>query len=426
MLRLVFRKAGSLLAPSADMKEGIPVGPLRLRIVDQRNKASAVECELLRDGGAGEFGKRRKDVVVSSQTVHIDAGLDLAGQSEEEGDSRSAFVCSCLVAFHTGVVWQERVAAIVAHENEQGIIRQAPLVQLVHQEAHVFIDIGDHAKVCGCVFWVLVLIHRLVLPIDNPWAVWRVCRNVGKERLVLVIAALHPAQRLPEEDVCAVSGRFDERVVVLDDWIEVLGARSIGLAARIAHPDSASAMDESLIKSAVVGLVFVFITKVPLPKDAGGITGILQDFRDGRCLECHTISFENRMGDTILERSAAGDQRGTAGRAGGAGVKVGKACGLGVQFVQIWSLQEGVPVTAEIPISLVVRHDQNNVRPVCSDQVRWCHIRRCRNSKCRDSLGKIAAVYGTSIHCGSLTERIPEPRNAVQAAFTCPKRHLPK
>ena len=135
-------------------------------------------------------------------------------------------------------------------------------------------------------------------------AVWRVCRNVAKEGLVL--AALYPAQRLPEEDVCAVSGRLDERVVVLDDWIEVIGTRSIGLAAWIAHPDSASTMDERLIKSAVVGLVLVLITKVPFPKDAGGITGLLQDFRDGRCLECHTLSLENRMGDTILERGAAG------------------------------------------------------------------------------------------------------------------------
>ena len=42
-------------------------------------------------------------------------------------------------------------------------------------------------------------------------------------------------------------------------------------------------------------------------------------------------------------------------------MKVGKACGLGVQFVQIRSLQEGVPVTAEIPISLVVGHDQDDV-----------------------------------------------------------------
>ncbi len=52
-----------------------------------------------------------------------------------------------------------------------------------------------------------------------------------------------------------------------------------------------------------------------------------------------------------------------------------------VQFVQMWGLEPGVSMTPQVPVALIVRHDENDVGFVRSSRMGRCNARnRKQNS----------------------------------------------
>ena len=72
-----------------------------------------------------------------------------------------------------------------------------------------------------------------------------------------------------------------------------------------------------------------------------------------------------------LARKANATQRplsrdGVSWGAGCAGMKIGEACALGVKLVQVRSLEVRMAMTTEIAVTLVICHNQDDVRSVRS------------------------------------------------------------
>jgi hypothetical protein len=122
---------------------------------------------------------------------------------------------------------------------------------------------------------------------------------------------------LIEENVGAVTRRFDKPPVVKDVRIGVLIARRISATAIIGLADSSSAVDEELVESAAVRTIGLLITEVPFPENAGRVARIAK--RLGQChgVRSEPLSFEDGVGDAIEEFMAAGHQGRSSRRAGG-------------------------------------------------------------------------------------------------------------
>ena len=104
-----------------------------------------------------------------------------------------------------------------------------------------------------------------------------------------------------EEYVRAVSLGLYEAAIALDDRIKVAGAGCIALRARVHLTDTTRAMNESFVKATIARLVCVFVTEMPLAEDPGCVARGFEYLRDGRCLECHSITLQDGVRDPVFE-----------------------------------------------------------------------------------------------------------------------------
>ena len=134
-----------------------------------------------------------------------------------------------------------------------------------------------------------------------------------------------------------------------------LDAETEGLA------DSSGPVDEGFIESTLVGLIGVFVPKMPLPEDSGGIACRLEDLRKDGSLKGHAFTFEDGMGDPVLKRVPTCHDGGPGGGAGWADKKAGKAHALVIEGIEVRGLDPGMSVPAHRAVSLVVGDDQDDV-----------------------------------------------------------------
>src|SRR4051794_4504900 len=106
--------------------------------------------------------------------------------------------------------------------------------------------------------------------------------------------------------------------------------------------------------------------EVPLAHTAGRITGVLQDTGDGRLAVAQFVSFTciECAGHPALAPWITAGQKAEAGRRTGTGrcVRVGKPPPLAREPVAIRCADFRRPVTAQVAVTHVVRHDEDNVR----------------------------------------------------------------
>ena len=100
----------------------------------------------------------------------------------------------------------------------------------------------------------------------------------------------------------------------------------------------------------MVGLV----AKVPFAEDAGGVPSRPEYLGKGSGRERQALAFEDGMGDAIAEFVTAGHQCRARGRARWTDVEVGESNALAVKPVQVRCPQNGISVTGQIAITLVV------------------------------------------------------------------------
>ena len=123
-------------------------------------------------------------------------------------------------------------------------------------------------------------------------------------------------------------------------------------------------MDEDFIKAALVRLILGFVAEVPLPEDAGAITGLLQLLGQRGGSQSHPLTFQDGVGDAVLELMASGQQSAARRSAGRRDLEIDETDALAAELVQVRGLEDRVTVGADIAVTLVVRKDEKDVGPV--------------------------------------------------------------
>ncbi len=162
---LVFVRLGAG-GPASLLGKQVAVGPLDLGIAEKGEETTAADL-VSRAGGGGKRGEGGKEIDVGDDVRDVAARFEGAFPAEEEGDADAAFIGASFEAFLSGVEHHHGLAvlgfsqrllgasgtssghAVVGHKDEDGVFFEAPLGEFVHETAHIFVDIFDHAIEAG-------------------------------------------------------------------------------------------------------------------------------------------------------------------------------------------------------------------------------------------------------------------------------------
>ena len=136
------------VAPAADMREKGAVRPFLGGTAEQRQEAAAFDLrkDFRRDFGAGELRHGAEHVHVGGQLPDL-GGLETSLQAPEGDRAGAAQERRALAGAHAGVEdLGAGGAAVVVHEDDQGVLRDAQLIETGQQAPDVLVDVMDHAE----------------------------------------------------------------------------------------------------------------------------------------------------------------------------------------------------------------------------------------------------------------------------------------
>src|SRR5207244_3593164 len=105
------------------------IQPICGRSFQEGHKTTSIKFDRRRNFRADKFGKRWKDINMCSHGRAIMASLEQHRPTPEGGHARAALPRSGFLSMHTRVInLHARRAAIVGHEDDEGISVNSPLV----------------------------------------------------------------------------------------------------------------------------------------------------------------------------------------------------------------------------------------------------------------------------------------------------------
>ncbi|MEY5016512.1 MAG: hypothetical protein RIS92_2870 [Verrucomicrobiota bacterium] len=231
--------------------------------------------------GGADFGERWEEVEVSGERGTVGWGDGTGPAPERVGACAADPGCSFGSA-HVGV---EDAGAgrspVIVHEDDEGIFADSPFVEFAEDAPDVFVDVMDHSEEALCVVGeFFVRVDCFILWSSVIRAVGSVGWDVSKKWFSCVVLGFDPARGLGVKNVGAVALCFFKGSVVEDGGVEVGVCGGVAAGAWVDLPDSATAVDKHFAKSALVGLVGWFVSEVPFPEDAGGISCMAENFRE--------------------------------------------------------------------------------------------------------------------------------------------------
>ena len=197
-----------------------------------------------------------------------------------------------LLAPHPGIeILRPKQAAVVRFENQNGVFRQALVIEELHQLAHVPVDVADHPQVkAEPIFETTVQMielgigenfgNRLAVLILRPErTMGSVGREVTHKWFFLFGRLRNETLGLVEEDVGAIALELFFLPVVNVDVVEVI-VPPVGGNRR----DGGGRVPDAFLKSTVLRAVRIVSPEVPFPKYPGRITRVRKVIGHGRVL----------------------------------------------------------------------------------------------------------------------------------------------
>lgn len=251
---------------------------------------------------------------------------------------------------------------VVVHKDDEGIVGNSPFVDLVQQCSDVLIDVVDHPEeVLELGIKTVLGVKCCVLAAGNVGIVRCIGSDPAKEGL-LASLLVHPLRCLTKEDIGAIAVRLHEPSVMENERIEVLVSRSVPTTAGITLSDTTTPMDEDFFKTSAVRSIRFFVPKMPLAKNSGRVTGVLQDLCKRNRTERHSFSLENRVCDSIQELMPTGHQRGSGRCTGWRDKELGQRPAFTFQSVEVRSSKGWIPMRRQVTITLIVGQHDDDVR----------------------------------------------------------------
>ena len=364
--------------PAGGLGEKVAVFPWNFWVFEERDEVAAfnlVGGEIFDSGDGGEGGEH---VNVGGDFFDFVAWFEDAVPTDEEGDPDASFVGGTFVAFHAGVEGQHGFAvfagadfafsgagsrhSVVGEKDKNCVFKEVPFVELLHESAHIFIDVFDHAVETGVFSGEAEVGEAFgVFGWSDEGAVGSVGGDVGEEGVLCFLLFFDPTKGGGEKDIGAEAFGFYEGAVVEDGGVKVLVAGCIGAGAGIRLPDATSSVSEGFVEAALVRSIGLFVAQVPFAEDTAFVASFGEDLREDGGVEGHAFTFKNGMCNSIFEGMAASHESSAGWGAGRADKEAVEADAGVVEFVQIGGLYPVVSVSSNGSMSLIVGYDEDDV-----------------------------------------------------------------
>jgi len=336
------------------------IGPILGVAMQEGHKAAAVLGQRLWHGYVAHVEDRGEEIDVGGDLGDSGSGVDMVRPADEEGDADTAFVDLCFPAPHATVVAMlprsfgsgcGHVWAVVAGEDDNGVVRQFQVVERGEDSCQVVVDVFDHGvDAGGSVVETTVGVLGEVLLGHLVGMVGGVVGQVAEEGSVVVV--LDEGECGVGEDVGDVAFGLDRFAVLFDGSVEVV------------FP-GATAEAEEFVEAAVVGVVWAVLAVVPLAEAAGGVSGGGQGVGDGDFIEPHDFFAVGDPGGAGAEIPSAGEEAGSGGGAHGADEEAVELGSRGSELVHGGRVDFVVTVGSEVAPALVVSHDEDDAGSGC-------------------------------------------------------------
>ena len=241
-------------------------------------------------------------------------------------------------------------AAVVAAVENQRVFRDLETPQRFPQPADLLVKEGDLAEISGVIL-ILVIVERGGVRDVLRQFLMRIMRRRkpgdDEHRLVSAMVLFQETDRLIHRDHAARSLDLLIAAVAAQVWVvvEKVEAREPLVEARPAG---------------VGGAVGLHRADVPLAEMSGDVARCLKRLGKGRFVGAQVMAVVRDVG---AERVASGQNAGTCRRADGrGGVEAVEDDALTRHFIKVRRLHERVSREPAIAVSLVVHHDEQDVR----------------------------------------------------------------
>ena len=185
-----------------------------------------------------------------------------------------------------------------------------------------------------------------------------VVSQVGQKRFFLLNPGFHEIHRFFRQVVDDKSVPAHDFAIVLQQRAEVVtpmpGAESI-----------------KLVKSPAVWMVRMLHAVVPFPEHSGGITGILEDFPNGLLIQIHALTPGAGGEHSTARMIPPGQKLGPGGGANRAYIEAVEGGALLGQAIDVWRVEVGVSMYAQVSPSLVIGQNNYDVGPCRGKQAEF-------------------------------------------------------
>lgn len=179
-------------------------------------------------------------------------------------------------------------------------------------------------------------------------------REVEEKGFVLLL--FDETHALTEPDVGAVAFKLLKLAVSLVDVVKIVVAPVVGGLA-----DAAATMPDDVLEAPVLRAMRRVVAQMPLADHAGDVASVGQEVCQSLFVPMHQGATGTGPEGSRVAHVVSGHERSPGGRAEGADMEIGEAHRFGVKAVEVGGLEDGVAVTGEITVALVVGHDEDDI-----------------------------------------------------------------
>ena len=195
----------------------------------------------------------------------------------------------------------------------------------------------------------------------------RTVRSIGGdvEKKGIVLVFLHETDRLLEEDIGAIPGKFFQScfavTVAFVGIVKVIISVMVGCL-----PDPSAFVPDHILKPFVLRTAGSIVPEVPFSHHSGLVASFGKVLSNGDFV---VVQIAPPAGCTVCTRTGgvpAGHQRCPGGGAKRADMEIGQADGLGMKLIKVGCLNDRISVAGEITVALVISHEDDNIWPFSS------------------------------------------------------------
>ena len=236
--------------------------------LEQRQEAFSIERFPFRQRQADRLTDGGKKVQRDGRLVDLLSLVQHGGPADHERHADSSLVGRLLVVPQLSVIGKDLLASpVIGIEKQQGIVLEVMLFQFIQYDSHGKVHPLEHAKI-DIPVRVLILKLGHVFRWRLQWPVNGVKRQVEEEGFFLV--TLDKRRRLAAEVIGQVAGIIDP-LPVAPDRVMVIVLLEFEVIVRPVPQETIE-----LVKAPAEGMIGFLQAQVPLAKNAGHISRLLE------------------------------------------------------------------------------------------------------------------------------------------------------